>query len=188
MSKAINRVEAPTHYELAKGYLFCRDNSYRLIREAEYLFSNGFFLSTINHCRLANEEIAKSILIWNASSYLDSENGKWNWFYKSLTDHKEKLRVLEYSVHWDDYKDQEIFSKIISDLMRTREETLYVGFDKQAGSFKYPDEYFESPEETSKIELEYSNKLHKLVFLGEYLTGNSSIEQIVDAFNIDVRE
>ena len=174
--------------ELARGFIYCRDNSERLIKDAEILYNYGSYLSAISNCRLGNEETAKALMIWSASTYKDDELDKWDWFYRSLFDHKEKLRVLEYQLHWESYEDKDKFHEIIGNLMRTREHTIYVGFNEYDGTFNMPGEFFDDLPETSRIELTYSQKIHQLVFLVEYLTGKSTVEQIVDAFNVNFHQ
>lgn len=170
--------------ELAKGYIYCRDNSERLIKDAIILNNYGSYLSSIGNCRIANEEIAKAIIIWSASTYNINDVEKWDWFYKAMTDHKEKLRVLEFHLHWEDYKDKNKFNEIITSLRNSREQCIYVGLNNC--HFDYPGELFDDIQTTSNIELAYSKKIHSMVFISEYQLGKSSIEDIVAAFNIEI--
>jgi AbiV family abortive infection protein len=175
--------------EIANGYLLCRDNSERLINDATILFSNNAFLSSISICRLANEEIAKARILWISSKFVETDIEKWKWFYKALNDHKEKLNILENDIHMNIQRNEESSKEIITKLKKTRENTIYVWLEN--GKFSLPGSYFYNIEYSSNIELEYSKKLHHFVFLAEYLTGKSSIQDIVLAFktpNISLSE
>ena len=78
----------------------------------------------INACRLAVEELAKSHLLTQGASYKDSDTEKWRWIWDSFTDHREKLRVIEYELHWPAYQDRQQFHDRVTVLRNLREDVM----------------------------------------------------------------
>ncbi len=85
---------------LAEGVFRCHGNAIRLATAAELLLDNGLYASCINTCRLAVEELAKAHLLTQGASYKNSDRSKWAWIWASFTNHKEKLRIIEYELSW----------------------------------------------------------------------------------------
>ncbi len=91
---------------------------------------------------------------------------KWEWFWKVFYNHKEKLKLLEWLLHWQSYEDKNEFDRRIDLLHKTREKSIYVDFDSKSNVFLTPYEIFSSQvniEEIAKIELNYARKVFYLI-------------------------
>jgi AbiV family abortive infection protein len=127
---------------LAKGHCKSVENARRLIDDSEILIKCGRYLSAINSIMLAIEELAKANLIDQAITFNENDKDKWKWFWNSFHSHKEKLRLLEYQVHWNSYQDKEEFHRRVNLLMTCREESIYVQFDCKNNKFLTPEEIY----------------------------------------------
>ena len=135
----------------------------------------------INACRLAVEELAKSHLLTQGASYKDSDTEKWRWIWDSFTDHREKLRVIEYELHWPAYQDRQQFHDRVTVLRNLREDVMYVQFDTSTKSFHDPEEVLEKyggAEAEARRQITY---LHHLIALF-FPMGRLSVEDLLGGF------
>jgi len=176
----------PNKAKLACGYMLCRDNSERLISDAIILYNNKSYLSSINCSRLANEEIAKALMIWIANEFEESDLEAWNWFKRAIFDHTEKLKVLEIQIHNSSEKIK--LDEVINKLKKSREQVIYVGYNSTSCEFIKPGIEITDNKLISYTEIQYSKKIHQLAFLEEYLNGKSTLEDIIETFSIIVPE
>lgn len=148
--------------ELAKGYCLAVSNACRLVDDGGMLLREERYLSAINLFRLAAEEFAKAHIITNAAVISETDQEKWVWFYDSIHNHREKLRVLEYVLHWEGYRDKDEFNRRITLLIQQREDSLYVGFDKNSKKFLPAGSRFKSVKDYAEIEHKYIRGLLRL--------------------------
>jgi len=132
--------------ELSKGYCKSFYNAVRLIEDGGILLRNDRFLSALNCFRLGLEELAKAHLVINASTFNESDEEKWEWFWKAFSDHKEKGRILEYELHWKSDSDKNKFHDIVNSLIEQRLESIYVQFDERNEKFLSPEDFFRDSE------------------------------------------
>lgn len=168
--------------QLVSGIMACYDNYIRLFEDGKILFEEKRFLSCISVARLAAEELIKSHLLFQGATYKDDEVEQWQWMWRSFSDHREKLRILEYEFHWKYYGDEENakekFNKIINLLIEQREMAIYVAYDSKKEIFLSPENYFKNKgfelEKYAKNELAYLENLARIFFVG----GKPTIEQL----------
>lgn len=141
--------------ELARGHCLAVGNADRLIKDGEVLINEGRYLSAINLFRLASEELAKAHMITNAAVFDESDQKEWNWFWNSFSDHREKLRILEYEFHWKGYKNKDQFNRRIALLKKQREDVLYVGLDANTKKFLPAGSILTSEKEFADLEYKY---------------------------------
>lgn len=125
---------------MVEGVYRCHGNAENFAVQAEVLFTAGCFAGCVNACRLAVEELAKSHLLTLAASFKETETEKWRWLWAAFTDHREKLRVIEYEVHWPAYQDTGTFHDRVTALRNLREDAVYVQFDAAKLTFQDPQE------------------------------------------------
>ncbi len=124
---------------LAAGVCRCYKNAFKLAAQAQHLLDAGFFEGCINACRLAVEELSKSHLLTQGASYKDSDTQKWAWLWSAFRDHREKLRIIEYEIHWPKYQDTQTFHDRVTVLRELREDAVYVQFDASSTTFRSPE-------------------------------------------------
>lgn len=151
----MSKNEPLTLEELANGHCLAVANAFRLIQDGEVLLEAKKWLSAINLFKLASEELAKAHIITQASVFDESDSEKWEWFWRSLSDHREKLRILEYELHWGGYQDKDEFNRRVSLLRRQREDTLYVGFNHEQRTFIAPGSVLGDAEEFATVQHRY---------------------------------
>lgn len=153
--------------ELAKGIYYSEKNAIRLIEDAEILIQNKRFLAAINCLRLAVEELMKSHILYQGAAYGNQPSSRWAWLWKAFSDHGEKVRTLEYEIHWPSYEEKEgakdEFHHRVKTLLEQRENSLYVQFDASKEQFVEPDAFFPDVETFAKNELGYVHSLCKIV-------------------------
>lgn len=82
--------------------------------------------------------------------------------------HPEKLKLLEYELHWESYKDKrdkEEFNKRIKVLVETREDSIYVKYNSANKRFLTPEETFKPGGDlrvTAELEFRYARSLFKM--------------------------
>lgn len=86
--------------ELSKGYCKSYHNAVRLIEDGEILLKTTRYLSALNCFRLGLEELSKAHLIVQAAIFYTDDEKKWKWFWSVFKDHKKKVRLFEYELHW----------------------------------------------------------------------------------------
>ena len=141
--------------KLAQGHCLAVRNAYRLSEDGEALLKAKRWLSAINLFKLASEELAKVHMITQAASYEASNKEGWEWFRKSFNDHREKLRVLEYELHWNSYQDKNEFNRRVALPQKQREDALYVGLDSESNTFLEPGSLLGNHEEFATVQHQY---------------------------------
>lgn len=149
---------------IAEGICLCERNAFRLIQDAEILINAERFLSAINLLRLAVEEMAKEHILWQSATYGNLPSTKWQWLWTAFSDHREKIRVIEYEIHWPTYEDKQEFDARVTEMLNTREESLYVNFDTKLNKFISPEEFFPDAQKTAHLEHKYALGLYKISF------------------------
>ena len=176
--KIPNKFNQPVSLEvLAQGICACEENARRLIADAEVLIKSGGFLSAINLLRLAIEEMAKDHLLWQGATYGNQSSAEWEWLWDAFESHKEKLRAVEYEIHWASYQDKEEFHRRINILQNQREHCLYVHFDAQANKFFRPSELIPDAENLVMSQYKYALGLYQLFFP----VGSQPMDEIIFA-------
>ena len=151
--------------ELATAIWLSFENAGRLIDDATTLVQARRFVGAQAVVRTAVEEIAKLMLLNQAIYWEKSDGEKWRWLWKAWDDHREKLRTIEYLVHWDGYKDKDEFHARIRTLLKSREWLWYVDFDPQARAFRSPVMRHNTDTEAgnaASLELRYANLLFRV--------------------------
>ena len=141
--------------ELARGHCLAVKNAYRLIKDGEVLLNDGRYLSAINLFRLASEELAKAHMITNAAVFEESDQKGWGWFWRSFTDHREKLKILEHELHRGSYEDKDEFHRRITLLRQQRENALYVELDPTSKKFLPAGSMLESEKDFAELEYKF---------------------------------
>ncbi len=147
--------------ELAKGHCLAVENAYRLVQDGEVLLNGQRYLSAINLFRLACEELAKAHIITQAICYSEDDEKQWDWFWFAFSDHREKLRILEYEFHWKGYKAKDEFHRRVNLLRQQREDTLYVGLDANANQFQKAGTLVGEEKDFAEVEYRYVLRLMK---------------------------
>ena len=175
-------------HELAKGIYCSEKNAVRFIEDAELLIQNKRFLSAINCLRLAVEELMKSHILYQGAAYSDKSSSQWAWLWQAFDDHKEKVRTLEYEIHWPGYEDKEgardEFHRRVTLLLEQRENCLYVQFDTDKKQFVEPDTLFPNAEAFAMNELRYVHNLCKII-LNPWPTSIDNIEMALNFSKTD---
>ena len=151
--------------ELATAIWLAFENAGRLIDDATTLVRARRFVGAQAVLRTAVEEIAKLLLLNQAIYWEKNDDEKWLWLWKAWDDHREKLRIVEYLVHWDSYQDKDEFRTRITTLLKSREWLWYVDFDPQARAFRSPVMRHNTEaeaENATSLELRYANILFGL--------------------------
>jgi AbiV family abortive infection protein len=180
----MKKINKPISLELlAEGYCRSIENAQRLIDDGEILFKCSRYLAAINSFRLAIEEMAKAHLINQAIAYDENAKDKWMWFWNAFHSHSEKLKLLEYELHWNSYKDREEFNRRIKLLISSREDSIYVKFDRRIERFLTPEQLFRlggDLKQTAELDFRYALKLFQLFIPA----GMPSVDTMLKVFRL----
>lgn len=180
----MEKLNKPVSLELlVEGYCKSIENAKRLIDDGKILFKCSRYLAAINSFRLAIEEMAKAHLINQAVAFDENAKEKWKWFWNAFHSHSEKLKLLEYELHGNSYKDREEFNRRIELLISSREDSIYVKFDRRIERFITPEELFRlggDLKQTAELDFRYVLRLFQLFIP----VGMPSVEIMLNVFRL----
>jgi AbiV family abortive infection protein len=122
---------------LAVGYCKSLSNAERLIDEGRVLLGTERCLGAFNSFCLAEEEIAKAILMSEAVAYAETDSVSWRNFWNAFDSHEEKQKILLRVFHGGRFPNT--FNKTIRE---ARNNSIYVGFAPATSTFWSPAELF----------------------------------------------
>ena len=130
----------------------------------------------------------KSHILYQGAVYGENASPQWEWLWEAFESHKEKVRTLEYEIHWPGYEDKEgardEFRRRVTLLLEQRENCLYVQFDSDKRQFVEPDALFPKAEAFAVNELGYVHNLCSMV-LNPWPTSIKDIEMALNFSKTD---